>query len=348
MDNVLVPYLTADDEREREQHLDELLTRHAAPLIRQVLRRKFGVYVSGQGINKNNQDAEDLYQEAMTRVVQVLNQLQASSSPTDIENFKAYVSRITSNICIDFIRDKSPTRSRLNTSVRDLVRRHEDLASWVYNNEILCGFATWRNTGKSTFSDQEFRDIETKLETFKSARFSDEDVRLAPLSQVVVELFDWIGGPIEVDLLVRIVGYLWMIKDDRIESLSEQATARWSAHLSVITQSGESHVETKELLAWLWGAVIQLPAEQRDAFAFRFEDPAGQGFFAVLVAGGIVNWDELAQGMGRSVEEVARLSMRMPMDGATAADELGVLPAKVWKWRFRAIQRLKIQLKVRK
>ena len=54
MDNVLVPYLTADDEREREQHLDELLMRHAAPLIRHVLRRKFGVYVSGQGINKNN------------------------------------------------------------------------------------------------------------------------------------------------------------------------------------------------------------------------------------------------------------------------------------------------------
>lgn len=49
-------------------------------------------------------------------------------------------------------------------------------------------------------------------------------------------------------MLVRIVGYLLKMKDDRIESLSEQATARWDAHLSVITQSGESHVETKELL----------------------------------------------------------------------------------------------------
>ena len=106
MDHVLVPYLTADDEREREQHLDELLTRHAAPLIRQVLRRKFGVYVNGQGVNTNNQDAEDLYQEAMTRVVQILNQLQTSSTPTDIENFKAYVGRVTSNICIDFLRNK--------------------------------------------------------------------------------------------------------------------------------------------------------------------------------------------------------------------------------------------------
>lgn len=348
MDNVLKPFLTANNEREREQHLDELLTRRAAPLIRQVLRRKFGFYVSGQGINKNSQDAEDLYQEAMTRVVQVLNQLQASSNPTDIENFKAYVSRVASNICIDFIRDKSPARSRLNTSVRDLLRRHEDLASWVYNDEILCGFVTWRNTGKSTFSDQESRDIETKLEAFKSARFSDEDVRLAPLSQIVVELLDWIGGPIEVDRLVRMVGYLQKIRDDRIESLTEQAAARWQAHLSANTPSGEFHVEANELLARLWRAVAHLPAEQRDSFAFRFEDPAGQDFFTVLLAAGIVNWDELATGMGRSVEEVGRLSTRMPMDGTAAADELGVSRKRVWKWRFRAIQRLKIELNLKK
>src|ERR1043166_5708555 len=97
MDNVLVPYLTADDERERERHLDELLTRHAAPLIRQVLRRKFGIYVNGQGINKNSQDAEDLYQEAMTRVVQVLNQLHASSTPTNIENLDRKSTRLNSS-----------------------------------------------------------------------------------------------------------------------------------------------------------------------------------------------------------------------------------------------------------
>ena len=79
MDNVLVPYLTAEDDRERQQHLDELLTLRAAPMIRQVLRRRLGLYVSAQGVNENNQDAEDLYQEAMTRVVQVLTQLQSSS-----------------------------------------------------------------------------------------------------------------------------------------------------------------------------------------------------------------------------------------------------------------------------
>jgi hypothetical protein len=57
MDNVLVPYLTADDDRERQQHLDELLTLRAAPLIRGVLLRRLGFYVSAQGVNENNQDA---------------------------------------------------------------------------------------------------------------------------------------------------------------------------------------------------------------------------------------------------------------------------------------------------
>ena len=98
MDNVLVPYLTADDDGKRQQHLDELVTVRAAPLIRQVLRRRLGLYVSAQGVNENNQDAEDLYQEAMTRVVQVLDRIQ-SSSGIEIDNFELYVSRIASNTC---------------------------------------------------------------------------------------------------------------------------------------------------------------------------------------------------------------------------------------------------------
>ena len=86
MDNVLVPYLTARGEQERQQHLDELVTIRAAPLIRQVLRRRLAFYVSAQGINGNNQDAEDLYQESMTRVVQVLHELY-SAFGIAIDNF---------------------------------------------------------------------------------------------------------------------------------------------------------------------------------------------------------------------------------------------------------------------
>src|SRR5215217_777635 len=72
------------------------------------------------------------------------------------------------------------------------------------------------------------------LEALKSAHFSDEDVRLASLSQIVVELFDWIGGPIEVDLLVRMVGYLLKRKRRSDRVIDRAGAARWDAHLSVI------------------------------------------------------------------------------------------------------------------
>src|SRR5215217_4340180 len=72
------------------------------------------------------------------------------------------------------------------------------------------------------------------LEALKSAHFSDEDVRLASLSQIVVELFDWIGGPIEVDFLVRMVGYLLKRKRRSDRVIDRAGAARWDAHLSVI------------------------------------------------------------------------------------------------------------------
>ena len=340
MDNVLVPFLNAVDDRERQQHLNELLTLRAAPLIRNVLLRRLGFYVSAQGVNEKNHDAEDLYQEALTRVVQGLNELPSSS--TDIENFELYISRLTSNLCIDFLRSKSPARTRLKYRLRDLLSRHKDFVTWKYEGELLCGFAPWRNTGKGVFSDQ---GLETRLDSFHSLHFPDEDIRLAPVSQVIAELFNWIGGPVEIDLLVRMMAYLLDIKDQQPESLDYPFPARSHAHLVANPQSDESHVEANELLTRLWRAVTHLPAEQRDSFVFGFEDEAGQDLFTVLLAAEIVNWDEIARGMGRSVQEVVRLRLAMPMDSARVGDELRATRENVYKWRFRAIRRLKTELR---
>jgi RNA polymerase sigma factor (sigma-70 family) len=343
MDNVLVPYFNADDDEQRQQHLDELLTLRAAPLIRGVLLRRLGFYVSAQGVNENNQDAEDLYQEAMTRVVQELHQLQ-SSTGSDIENFELYVSRLATNICIDFLRTKSPARTRLKYSLRDLLKRHTDFGTWEQEGEILCGFSSWRNTGKSPLSDQSNQDIEAELDSFNSIYFPDQDVRRAPVTRIVAELFDWIGGPVELDVLVHMVAHLLDIKDQQMESMDDPSLARRADYLPSSGRSSASHVEANELLTHLWRAVIQLPAQQRDSFALSFADEAGQDLFTVLRAAEIVNWDELAHGMGRSVAEVVRLRVLMPMDRAGVAKELRVSRENVYKWRFRAIRRLKTEL----
>jgi RNA polymerase sigma factor (sigma-70 family) len=307
-----------------------------------VLRRKLGFYVSAQGGNKNNQDAEDLYQEAMARVVQGLNQLQPSGG--DIENFELYVSRLAANICIDFLRAKSPARTRLKYRLRDLLKRHKGFVSWEHEGETLCGLPSWRNSGPTVFSDQSDEDIETRLDSFKSLYFGEEDIRLAPLSRVVAELFDWTAGPVEIDVFVRMIAYVLEIRDQPIESLEDPTPPVWDHYFAANTQSGEAHVAANELLGRLWQALIQLPREQRDSFALGFEDETGQDLFTLLLTAEIVNWDELARGMGRSVADVVRLRLRMPMDGAGVADELRATRENVYKWRFRAIRRLKTEL----
>lgn len=346
MDHVLVPYLTAPDEEARQRHLNELVTVRAAPLIRQVLRRRLGFYVSAQGANENNQDAEDLYQEAMTRVVQMLHQLQ-SSPCSDIGDFELYVSRLASNTCTDFLRAKSPARTRLKYSLRDLFKRRNEFVSWEHHRQTLCGFAHWRNTSKSTFSDQSFQDIETKLDNFRLLHFAGEDIRTAPLPQVVAELFNWMGGPIDIDVLVRMIAYLLDIKDQQLKSLDDSASIKREVYFAN-TRSGEAQVEANELLTCLWRAVIHLPAEQRDSFALGFEDHAGQDLFTLLLTADVVSWDELARGMARPVAEIVRLRQRMPMESASVAEELRVSRENVYKWRFRAIRRLEIALRAQK
>jgi len=299
--------------------------------------------VSAQGKNENNQDAEDLYQEAMTRVVQGLNQVH-SPARANIENFELYVSRLAGNVCTDFLRTKSPATTRLKYRLRDLLKRHKDFDLWQLGGRTLCGFASWRDGGKSAFVGQSAEEFEGKLDSFKSLYFADEDIQLAPLSKVVAELFDWILGPVEINQLAQMIASLLDIKDQQLERLEDPSASRRHVNFVSNTQSGESHVTANELLARLWQALTQLPTEQRDSFALGFADEAGQDLFTVLLAAEIVSWDELANGMGRSVEQMARLRLRMPLDSAAIADELKSALKNVYKWRFRAIRRLKTEL----
>ena len=110
MDDLLLRLLNARDEQERRQCLDQLLTIHVAPIIRHVLRYRLGLYVNAHGVNENNHEAEDLYQEAMTRIVAVL--YGERRSLMRIENFERYVGRVVSNICIDFLRTMYPAGAR--------------------------------------------------------------------------------------------------------------------------------------------------------------------------------------------------------------------------------------------
>jgi RNA polymerase sigma factor (sigma-70 family) len=344
MDHVLLPYLQATNESERQQHLDELLLLHAAPAIKTVLRIKLGYYVDHHGANPSNQDAGDLYQEIIAKIIRRLRDLETARADTDIEDFKRYVSRAATNVCIDRWRLKLPARRRLKDNIRSLLSKHPDFAIWKDGGDSLCGFVAWGDAERSSDAEREPVWFEEKLGEFCSTRFAGEVVSEAPLSRIVAELFQWTGTPIELDRLVNIIGPLLKLEQHSAESLDEDVHQSSTTRVAWPLPTAVSRIENQEFLHRLWRAVKRFPPEQRNAFCLRFHDGSGNDFFSVLIEYKVASWSELAHEFGRSPEELWDLRSQMPMDGSTAAAQLNTSRLNINKWRFRAVGRLKKEL----
>lgn len=160
MDSTLLSFLQAAEESEREHLLSELVLVDAAPLVRQTLRQRLGFFVNHSGTNPNNPEAEDLYQDVIARLIAKLNELRVDSGGDTISNFRQYVSRVAANACHDYLRAKSPARSRLKNNLRDLLDRHPDFSIRKDEaNEFLCGFVAWRNRMPAQASSKNSREL---------------------------------------------------------------------------------------------------------------------------------------------------------------------------------------------
>ncbi|HYX31362.1 MAG TPA: sigma factor, partial [Pyrinomonadaceae bacterium] len=186
MDQLLLPYLRATDDSERLRCLDELIVLHAAPAVRKVLRQKLGFHVDRIGTNRYNQDAEDLYQEILTKIIQALVELRGSSA-SEIARFQRYVSRTAANTCVNYLRSKSPARRRLKDRVRLLLIYQRDFAFWEDEGDFLCGFAEWQGRRKSQLSSAEDERMAEMLSQALTERYSKLAPAQVPLLRMVSE-----------------------------------------------------------------------------------------------------------------------------------------------------------------
>lgn len=340
MDQLLLPYLQASEESERQRHLDELLLVYSAPVVRQALRRRLGFYVNQLGINPHNQDAEDLYQEIMTKILQTLHDLGTSATKTEIENLRQYVSGIASNACNDLLRTKSPPRARLKNNLRFILSHQRDFAVWKVGDETMCGFREWRDSRKNLSQKTRLAEVEQRLGTFHSTRFPRENLKQVPLPKLIAELFQWTGGPVNLDVLVNIISKLLEVKDYPVESVDESNLEYIETRIAQNTLSTSSRLEEQALLRRLWQELKELSTAQRDVFCFGFEDSAGRDLFTVLLEAEIVTFEQLARELGRSTETIVGFWSRMPTDDEAIAHELTTTRSQVHKWRFRGLRRL--------
>jgi RNA polymerase sigma factor (sigma-70 family) len=341
MDQLLLPYLQASDDSDRQRHLSEILSAYAVPEVRLALRRRLSFFVDSRGKSPHNQDAEDLFQEIMTKIVQALHDLREPSPTTVIEDLEEYIARIATNCCNDVLRTKSPSRTRLKYNLRFVLTHQADFSIWKSDRRTLTGFAEWRHKGMSPAYVTLSADSEDTLASFRSTRFAGEYIKQVPLTRIVAEVFRWLSSPVELDELVSIVAALQDVKDLPAETLDESHLSDIGSSPRDATLSSHANLEGKDILRRLWEALQELSVEQRDVFCLGFEDERGRDLFTLLLESEIVTFRELTQELGRSTEEIVRLWSKIPMDNKEIAVELKASRGQVYKWRFRALEKLR-------
>jgi hypothetical protein len=239
------------------------------------------------------------------------------------------------------LRLKKPSRTRLKYNLRFVLTHHEDFSIWKSDRHTLTGFSEWRHKEMSTSRVTLSVDSEDRLANFRSTRFPRENIQQVALTRIVAEVFRWLSSPVELDELVSIVATVQDVKDLPAERLHENSLTDIGRSLNDTTLSTHSLLEEMAILRSLWQALRELSVEQRDVFCLGFEDESGRDLFTVLLESEIVTFRELTEQLGRPTDEIVRLWSKMPMDNKAIAIELKTTRGQIYKWRFRALERLK-------
>src|SRR5262249_52794366 len=211
-DSILVSFLRSTDESERERLLGELISTHAAPLIRRAMRRRLGLYVNQSGAGSSHPDSEDIYREIVKNLLQRLTDLHSRNRKDGIDNFRQYVSRVAENTCHNYLRLKTPARYHLKDTLRKLLDRHREFKTWRDDqNAILCGFAEW--SGRKPAADR-LAQVKELTDRLDATILPNKNGRWPPLAALVTEIFKRANQPIELSDLVEITADFFAALDN--------------------------------------------------------------------------------------------------------------------------------------
>jgi len=328
MDVMLSSWLQATNDAEREQLLGELILVHAAPLIKQTLRRKLGFRIGGA----NNPDAEDLYHDVIARLVQRLNELRSEPERSEIGNYRQFVTRVAANACYDYLRAKAPARTRLKNSLRDLLHRHRDFKTWRDEaGVLLCGFAVWEKVRVPALAPE-------RVEWFKAEQGFGAELRAASLARMVAEVFKRLNAPVELEDLVDLIAAILNVKDQPADSLDEESDL--SLRLADPSAGSDVLLEGREQLRQVWEELQRLSPKLREVFCLSFAGGNGEDLLSLLLNAQAVTLAEWSASLGWPTDRLEALWEQMPMNGDSLAAHLGLTRRQVIKLRYRAWQQL--------
>lgn len=353
-DPLLLPFLRADDAHEARRCVEELIERHARPIVCDIVQRKVRRRAGwGDVIDA----AADVEADIVTQLLARLRDLRAAGAGDDAEpiaDFASYAAVAAYHGCHRYVRALYPQRARLKNRVRYLLARHETFAIWPgARASQLCGRRAWQGRDEeepeAAARLREIRDHPETLDELTQSRAGG-----APLDEaaLVVVILAHVAGPIDLDDLCAVVAARLGIRDAPPAAPSghgragdEEHDPDWESRIVDPQPSVVTGLVDAERLRRLWGELLQLPVRQRAALLLNLRDAEGHGMIATLPLTGVATMREIAATLEMPAVEFAALWRDLPLEDRRIAELLAITRQQVINLRKCARERLARRLR---
>jgi DNA-directed RNA polymerase specialized sigma24 family protein len=307
----LAEYLTGSDEAARTGELERILAGEVQPRVRAVL----GTYPSAEWPLEAH-DVEDIVGQVTLRVLRKLLGALVLEEES-VQSLEAYVTTLTKNALRDFMRRRSPERTRMKSRLRYLFTHDRRLALWQYEGVSLCGLAAWKDRA----------DHEPRIERVHQAAESSGDFAAAPADAVTAAVTA-LRKPVRLGDLVS--AFLPLEAPD----VHPAPTAVEAPPLQ------RDALEARQYLQVLWSEIRELPPKQRAALLLNLRAPGSGNAITLFVSVGIATLEEIAEAAEMPRAALSALWDDLPLDDLRIAAHLGVQRQQVINFRKSARERL--------
>lgn len=335
IDALLTPLLHETSDAQADEILSHLITTHAEPVIKNVIRFKLRL---SSHRDSQRAEADDIHQEAVLQLVTQLQRFRNAPDGNPIGDMRGMAAVIAHRTCARWMRRQFPERHAVKNRLHYLLTRQRGFSLWQdSDNKLLVGFAVWQEQVSTVRNLAEVEKLPAQIRSLKVGKPQE-------LAETIAAIFNYAGGPVEFDELVSTVAALQGISDQPLESISDDDDAAAN-----VLATGEAdpawRTEKRMFLQRLWEELQQLPKNQRAALLLNLRDASGHGCITLFPATGIATLRQLAAALEISAETFAEIWNDLPLEDARIAELLGLTRQQVINARKSGRERLARRLK---
>ncbi len=328
IDPLLEPLLVDTSDEQASELLSQLITVHAEPVIKGVIRFKLRLNSYRE---TQRAESDDIHQEVVLQLVSQLQRFRKLPEANPISDVRGMAAVIAHRTCARWMRRQFPERHAFKNRLHYLLTRQRGFALWQDDDgKQVAGFAPWQEQNK-TRQVLELERLPAVLRTPKSGKPQE-------IAETVAAIFNHLGGPVEFDELVGTLVAIVGISDQPVETLADDQE-------SPPEPDQGWRVEKKMFLERLWEELQQLPLNQRAALLLNLKDASGSGCITLFPAIGIATVRQLAKALEITAERFAEVWNDLPLEDARIAELLGLTRQQVINARKSGRERLARRLK---